>query len=568
MGFNVEQVPFSRYGSFMVISWLPGNGRRREGLYLRSVRGGDNDIGAVFRIELIYSGRSVPFETNATPTKVRLDGEEGFVEFCMPDPKVLRVRGEGAGLRLTLQNGPYDYAIPAGDSNWEVNSFAREVRFKLVPLAGTLAMDAPWEGTKCGHVVADFFPDPESGKMEGAVEEYVTVCPQREYDCDFATAHNRVKGGYQTWLAQTLSVPEPYMEARELAAYITWSCVVEAEGYLPRPAMYMSKNWMTNVWSWDHCFNAMALIKDNPRLAWDQFLLFFDRQDGSGTLPDFMNDRHALWNCCKPPIHGWTLKWMRKRSDAIGEEQLREVYEPLARWTMWWFRHRDDDGDGIPQYNHGNDSGWDNSTAFHAGVPLESPDLCAYLIIQLDELADIAGSLGKPEEAIQWQAMADATLEKMMEHFWTGERFVARRSGSHDPVEADTLLMFMPILLGKRLPQGIRNRLINGLKEEGRFLTNNGLATENVASPFYVSDGYWRGPIWAPSTMLLADGLLVSGEPAFAAELARRFCSMAAANGMAENFDAQSGRGLRDRAFTWTSSVFLILAHEYLNLSK
>lgn len=566
MRFNVEQVPFSRYGSFLVISWLPGKGPRREGLYLRSVRGGDHDIGAVFRIELICGARSVPFETTATPTKVCLVGEEGFVEFCMPDPKVLRVRGEGAGLRLTLQNGPYDYAIPAGDSNWEVNSFAREVRFKLVPLTGTLAMDAPWEGTKCGHVVADFLPDPESGKMEGAMEEYVTVCPQREYEVDFAAAHNRVKGEYQNWLTQTLSVPDPFREARELAAYITWSSMVEAEGYLPRPAMYMSKNWMTNVWSWDHCFNAMALVKDNPRLAWDQFLLFFDRQDGSGTLPDFMNDRQALWNCCKPPIHGWTLKWMRKRTDAIGEEQLREVYEPLARWTMWWFRHRDDDGDGIPQYNHGNDSGWDNSTAFHAGVPLESPDLCAYLIIQLDELADIAGSLGKPEEAKQWQALADATLEKMMEHFWTGERFVARRSGSHHPVEADTLLMFMPILLGKRLPQAIRIRLINGLKEEGRFLTSNGLATENVASPFYVPDGYWRGPIWAPSTMLLADGLLVSGETAFAAELARRFCTMAATNGMAENFDAQSGRGLRDRAFTWTSSVFLILAHEYMNL--
>jgi hypothetical protein len=34
-------------------------------------------------------------------------------------------------------------------------------------------------------------------------------------------------------------------------------------------------------------------------------------------------------------------------------------------------------------------------------------------------------------------------------------------------------------------------------------------------------------------------------------------------SGMAENFDALTGAGLRDRAFTWTSSVFLILGHEY-----
>jgi hypothetical protein len=64
--------------------------------------------------------------------------------------------------------------------------------------------------------------------------------------------------------------------------------------------------------------------------------------------------------------------------------------------------------------------------------------------------------------------------------------------------------------------------------------------------------------------MIIVDGLAAAGEVAFARELARRFCDMAARSGMAENFDAVTGEGLRDRAYTWTSSVFLILAHEYL----
>ena len=38
--------------------------------------------------------------------------------------------------------------------------------------------------------------------------------------------------------------------------------------------MYMSKNWMTNIWSWDNCFNAMALVRHQPELAWDQFMIF------------------------------------------------------------------------------------------------------------------------------------------------------------------------------------------------------------------------------------------------------------------------------------------------------
>jgi hypothetical protein len=35
-------------------------------------------------------------------------------------------------------------------------------------------------------------------------------------------------------------------------------------------------------------------------------------------------------------------------------------------------------------------------------------------------------------------------------------------------------------------------------------------------------------------------------------------------NGFAENYDALTGVLRRDPAYTWTASVFLCLAHEYL----
>ena len=35
-------------------------------------------------------------------------------------------------------------------------------------------------------------------------------------------------------------------------------------------------------------------------------------------------------------------------------------------------------------------------------------------------------------------------------------------------------------------------------------------------------------------------------------------------SGFAENFDAVTGEGLRDRSYTWTASVFLIMCHEFL----
>ena len=78
-------------------------------------------------------------------------------------------------------------------------------------------------------------------------------------------------------------------------------------------------------------------------------------------------------------------------------------------------------------------------------------------------------------------------------------------------------------------------------------------------SPLYESDGYWRGPIWAPPTLILTDGLRRAGESALAADIARRFCNLCRQSGFAENYDAVSGAPLRDRAYTWTASVFFEL---------
>ncbi len=198
------------------------------------------------------------------------------------------------------------------------------------------------------------------------------------------------------------------------------------------------------------------------------------------------------------------------------------------------------------------------------GVPLESPDLCAFLVLQMETLATLASMLNHTEEAESWQRRSEDLLQKLLAHFWQGDHFVAMRSDDHLVADTESLLLYLPLLLGKRLPAPVRHELISRLTRPGRFLTEYGLATESLASPWYQPDGYWRGPIWAPSTMILVEGLAACGEEELARDIARRFCDMAASVGFAENFNAQTGEALRDRAYTWTSSVFLVLGHEYL----
>jgi hypothetical protein len=57
----------------------------------------------------------------------------------------------------------------------------------------------------------------------------------------------------------------------------------------------------------------------------------------------------------------------------------------------------------------------------------------------------------------------------------------------------------------------------------------------------------------------------LAGEHALAKKVREDFCQMAQQSGMYENFDAITGGGLRDPAYTWTSSVYLIFAHQLLS---
>ena len=324
----------------------------------------------------------------------------------------------------------------------------------------------------------------------------------------------------------------------------------------------MSKNWMKSVWSWDHCFNAIALSYHAPELAWDQFMIMFDCQDLTGLLPDSINDVHVVWNYCKPPIHGWALRRMMKHMD-LAKEQLEEAYRRLSAWTSWWMCFRDYDGDGLYEYNHGNDSGWDNSTAFSMLPPVATPELQAFLVIQMDVLADLADQLGREKDAADWKDRSDALLKRLLENMFKDGLPVVLKSGNHETVPNESLLPYISIVLGEKLPEPIRNRMTEVLRG-GKFRSANGFATESLQSPDYRSDGYWRGPIWAPSTMLLTDGLARCGEMELVRDIAARFADLVTVSGFAENFDAVTGDGLRDRSYTWTASAFLAMSHEYL----
>jgi len=571
---DLSRVPFSRFGSYMTFSMLTDLGPERpmaglyapngiSGLYLRNLHGGvggSDAVHPVFRIDLLKNGSQVKFDVQATPTLLRLIAPSGDAEIYFDAVDRIRFRTHGLSLQLTPV--AKEVTVPKENSHWEMfRGWGVTEKYTVWPHVGSLKMSGTWNGTERDDSIAVFNPAPATNTSEGEIDTYDSVWTPPATSTTFDSGLRSARGEYLAWLKRMPEVSPQFGQGAELAAYINWSAVIGPMGFLKRPTMLMSKDWMAMVWSWDHCFNAMALAEKDPHLAWDQFMVFFDNQEEHGALPDEIREDYRELTYSKPPIHGWVLDWMMKHGPPADSRRLAEAYGPLAKWTEWYFRYKDSNHNGLPEYDQGNDSGWDNSAAFLKGVPIESPDLSGFLVLQMDTLSNMAEKLGKKDEAIAWHKRSDTLLKQMLERFWKGDHFVAIRTEDNSVVESESLLLYIPVILGKRLPPDVQQRLVAGLMRPGRFRTTHGFATESLKSPIYTPDGYWRGPIWAPTSLLLAEGLDSMGQKKIAHDLRFDFCEMAQRSGMSENYDAQTGAALRDPAYTWTSSVYLLFAH-------
>jgi hypothetical protein len=565
--FDVRAIPFSTRGAWLDISPVIGLHEYADDLHLVAHRNGHrNGLTPVLRLLPWRAGAPVDATTTATSSVLTWRDGQGRVEAVFDGPELVRLRGSGLGLRLedaapglTPFSGTYLYLDPAtGDHVF--TSYETGLRYRVTVLSGQC--EAHGAGA-LGEARRALTVGGDDHEWEIAVEEFRTSRASLEVTATFDEAVAAAEAGFTAYLDRVAPWREDSTPAAALAAYVLWSATVAPEGFLRRESVLMSMHWMDKVWSWDHCFNALALASGEPELALDQFLAPFDHQTDEGALPDSISHSELLYNYVKPPIHGWTFEELRPLLPSLDEPLLVQVRDRLAAWTRFWLDHRRAPGRGLPYYQHGNDSGWDNSTTFDGDRVIESPDLAAFLVVQLDALAELEEQLGDAATAAEWRAESERMLEALMT-LWDGEAFVARSAVTGEASSTSSLLNLLPLVLGERLPDDMRAALTRRL---GDHLTAWGPATEPPTSPHYDPDGYWRGPIWAPSTVLIENGLRRGGDTDTADDVSARFRGLCETSGFAENFDALTGEGLRDRAYTWTASAYLRLAAEWVHRS-
>ncbi len=567
--FNIGSMPFTRKGSFFGVyadsSSMMIAGRS---LYIGSRRGtsAERSDNILMRICPMYKGEKLDYGVRTTAAELILRTVYGEIRICMADPNLMLIKGEnGLSLKLERNMATHEMMKKRGDRGWEeiIQSLGTVV---YVPLKGTMEVNAPWDFEALSTPRADavVLPD-ENGEFLLAADESMYGGVLRDSYPTYEEGLEDVTADWEAFRSCFPDLGPEFNEISEEAVWTLWSFIINASGRMNYPLIFMTGRSVAS--SWQMVQNAVA-FKDNVPLRNDFLMNMLDEVSPQGQFPDFVDDYRSNAQGLKPPAQGWALKWIMKSHDLSKEmstAELEKLYKGYAGWANWYMNVRDDDHDGLPEHEHGDDTGFDDSTVFVNTPEIEGPDLPSYLILLFESLGDIAKILGKTEEADDWYARAKKMLDQLTGELWNGEMFIARTTFTHEPVVSDSLLHYTPLVLGRRLPQEIIDRMTADLLKEGEFLCEYGLASEKIMSEQFRVSGMARGIVLPPYHMLILTGMYDAGKTEEAKMIAARYCRAMKKNGfsMLINPLKPAPGGF---ACSWPVSAFLILADMIHNM--
>jgi putative isomerase len=331
---------------------------------------------------------------------------------------------------------------------------------------------------------------------------------------------------WEEWFANVPPVLPEYYPQYLYAWWLMAAGIISTRFFTTREVLTPSKIHYVGVWQWDALFHALAYRHAHPRLACDQLRILLDHQREDGMLPDAVHDEGTVTHLdfpieadvTKPPLLAWTI-W--KIYETTGDREfLEETYEATVRWINWWLQHNDRDGDGLCEYGHPFSSGLDDSPLWDDGMPVCSPDLNAYLVLQMQCLSDIAAVIGETEEGIKWKEQSILLMKRMDEILWDESAGLYFAHHVKQTIPLKTPFSLFPLLEGN-LTLEKSSRLVKHIFNEETFWTEFPVPSVARDESKFDPEQMWRGPAWVNVNYLLIEGMTRSGFPNEARKLRR-----------------------------------------------
>jgi hypothetical protein len=543
---ELSRIPFATRSSYLAfVADLPKDeyGAKGETIYLTFTYGMSSGITRwdIIKIEPIYKGQILPYTYTATPSLLVLESAHGNIEICFEgsDNVLLRTTADGLGIHFSLKFMPHELFLDRLDGT-VYTSLKNIGEFLFENPGGKLEHNGMWIGPimQSKPCYVNYLPGP-GGKVEGYIHYAQSGVSRPGKLAPFDECVAKTKKDFEEFSKiYDFDVPEKYREAKQLAVYAIWHCYINVPlGNFPANVMYMMRvGMLVRAMGWHTTYQAIAGA-GNIDQAIEYLYSNTPFMDEYGQIPDGLNDAFSDMHCTKPPFQGFAWEYLENRygPDKITKAHCEKLFEPMRKWVNWWRTFRDIDGNGIVDYVHADESGWDDSSIFSKGMPIETPDSSAFLILMLEMLSKMARKLGKNDEADSYMADAKKMLDDLVKIFWNGEKFICRMVGTHEVVDFESIAMYQPIILGKRLPQEIIDKIAAKLGNPETFFSekDGGLYSESRKSPYFsIGTAFMMGRMLAPVQFMMALGLYNAGKKELALKIARAFCDWTLEKGL------------------------------------
>ena len=556
---------FKRRGAWFGIS-VRANGYGTSAIHLATLHGGAaraRDGSKLIDLWPTFEGRRIPFAVQGEADELTLLTRYGNVRFTFGSPTLLMAVGDpGMGLHFEKSMEQHETVKPRKNGAWEAAfRWTCSMVFQALDGSGfSFGSYWDWDKLSSGDIKGDTSPGPD-GRFTLAMEEFTHAAYPRELYPTYEEARADMRADWERFYAAMPAFIAPYEEARADAEYTLWS-------YLTNPTQRVDHSMIVMLGQelasqWQMCQNSAAL-EPNLDISIDLLLSPTDRVSPYGQFSDLYNDATTVTQMIKPPVHGWTLKLLMAHRDLKKElppGKLEEIYDAVSAWGRWFPACRDEDGDGLPAYEHGDETGFDDCTLFIEHMQMASPDLSAYLVLLYEALGDLAILLEKPVDAEDWYAQSRELLDRMLKEMWDGEHFVGIVPWTHEKVFSGSLIHYIPAVLGDRLPAEVLDKLAADLLEEGVFLSPYGLAMERMDSDWFEATGrsIARGNIVPPSMLFICSGLLSSRRRDAGRLITERYCTALMKFGMPFLINPIMGGGGGFHGGSWPACVYTVL---------
>ncbi|HEX4485425.1 MAG TPA: trehalase family glycosidase [Terriglobales bacterium] len=348
---------------------------------------------------------------------------------------------------------------------------------------------------------------------------------------------------------------------------------------------YTGKEGIGIAFFWDTSFSVVGAREFAPALGQEAIESFVNNPSPRGALPGTLSDSHRAGEG-QAPIMCWSAWHVYQAGH--DKDWLARVYPGLEGDVDFWFKYHssprglaeyfnagqigDDDARFDRVYNRTNEQEHNNEPV----SGFESPDLNAFLVMEMRSLAQMAEALGKSKEQTKWKERADKLAKLIVDSCYFPDEAMF-----YDVVEGTHLKfsgvknpnMFLPLWAGVPLPEAEVHRVVEQhMLNPKEFFRELPFPSLSFDDPKYDSGGYWRGRIWPHFAYWMAQTLWNAGYHKESELTANRLLEMMQNQPwFMENFNSDpeklgkdGERHLSQREYIWTEAAAIeILLERY-----